>query len=293
MPSVNHPWIRFMIAKKIARHTPPLLMGSLFAMFMINLSTSIFMSRSYGWGGASIEILSVFFLGFDLLALPLGYVAYQRLVKSRLTCQSGLTPAMALAWLLLILWLLAYFVLPRVGIEMGASSLLFLGIVFAGPVFEVMFVAMASFVLYQALLQPQGDVSAPKRARPGLIAVVATALALSGMFSLGGLEVFLGGGVFVAFGSALLISMAIFILRKMLVAGIIDLNKTPLLATLALWIFVVFCMLSPLAFVLSAIPYGGGHVPVELKMLLHIAQLFGAISLYQMCAQASHHPTAP
>jgi len=78
------------------------------------------------------------------------------------------------------------------------------------------------------------------------------------------------------------ILLGVMVLRAGTTGGIFRPQPDSRQAKYAYRLLVVFLILAPVAMILSAIPYGGGYVPAELKLLVSAAQLLGLWALYAM-----------
>ncbi|WP_431096073.1 hypothetical protein [Polaromonas aquatica] len=76
--------------------------------------------------------------------------------------------------------------------------------------------------------------------------------------------------------------LAIMALRAGIASGIFRPQPDSRQAKYSYRLLVVFLILAPVAMILSAIPYGGGYAPAELKLLISAAQLLGLWALYAM-----------
>lgn len=81
--------------------------------------------------------------------------------------------------------------------------------------------------------------------------------------------------------------LAILTLRAGIASGIFRPRPDSRPAKYSYRLLAVFLILAPVAMILSAIPYGGGHVPAELKLLISAAQLLGLCALYAMLNKAT------
>lgn len=114
-------------------------------------------------------------------------------------------------------------------------------------------------------------------------------LALTVTHSGSGHQVYYAGTLLFSFG------LAHALLRAFLSNGIAFLTADNWATNTAYRLFVTYIVLSPIAIVLTSIPYGGGYIPNVLKLLLSAAQLFGILSLYKMLLQTdpTNHSTGP
>ncbi len=68
-------------------------------------------------------------------------------------------------------------------------------------------------------------------------------------------------------------------------SGILRYGSHMVWSKVSFWLFVAYLLLVPVAFVLGAIPYGGGRVPDALRLLVTAAQLFGLLAIGAMLAR--------
>lgn len=83
------------------------------------------------------------------------------------------------------------------------------------------------------------------------------------------------------------ICLALLVIRKGIAHGIFQWRPDSRQAKYSYRLLVAYVILSPFAMILSAIPYGGGHVPGELKLLVSAAQILGLWALYVMLNKAT------
>lgn len=75
-------------------------------------------------------------------------------------------------------------------------------------------------------------------------------------------------------------------LRWATAAGLVRRDASAWAASASTLLVIAFVVLAPIAFVFSAIPYGGGRLPGELRYLVVAAQAFSLLALYQLLPAA-------
>lgn len=126
---------------------------------------------------------------------------------------------------------------------------------------------------------------------PNLAALVAVALALHLVFPLWDILLTLGGYslwslrdglVYHALRAAVALGVAFAFLRWATAAGVVRRDGFAWAASASTVLVFAFVVLAPVGFVLSAIPYGGGKLPVELRYVVLAAQAFSLLAMYQL-----------
>ncbi|NML44693.1 hypothetical protein HHL11_13090 [Ramlibacter sp. G-1-2-2] len=136
---------------------------------------------------------------------------------------------------------------------------------------------------------PDVEATARPPARWGLAMVVAVALALYPLFPLfdyfsflSRLFLGLGPGTALLLRSGVALMLAWLLLRVLQRRGVAQPPARARLARAAFIVTCVFLLLAPVGFILSAIPYGGGNLPDELRLLPAAAQLLGLLAFLQL-----------
>lgn len=297
-----------MLRQQFFRYIPVLLLAILLAEFALHwwpweeinaLRTGNRTGGSYGW--AAVQLHGLHFRFLAVLAVCFGAALHVIKVVTPPDAPAfqRFTPALVLAIgsyvLAQALWLI-----PINDYRLGVKYLpykLILALVF--KVSAVMF-------LYQVLRRnpeqrphPQwaNTVPAEGTAKPAAVpaqhtfrTTIAVALVTYLLFPLWDVIQLLGiswqvafrvpAGAAQALKFAVSILLAIMALRAGIAGGIFRPQPDSRPAKYSYRLLVVFLILAPVAMILSAIPYGGGYVPAELKLLISAAQLLGLWALY-------------
>lgn len=165
-----------------------------------------------------------------------------------------------------------------------------------------LFKILAALAIYRALARP-ADIRRPSMpsgpaepvaGRHGFRTVIAVALALNPVIPLWDIlarltavdALGLKGLGFELARALVMLALAWAVLRAGTKSGVFAVRKDFRTAKIAYRLVVAFLLLTPVAFILSAIPYGGGYLPSELKLLVRAAQLLGLLTLYRMLVAA-------
>jgi hypothetical protein len=86
-------------------------------------------------------------------------------------------------------------------------------------------------------------------------------------------------------GSIIDLTVALLLARFFLISGqkqqLFTLSRHSLIAAIGFSAAVLFCFLTPIGFILNAIPYGGGGIPTGVRSLLAVTEAVGMFLLYR------------